>query len=275
MRYASPQGGVLLSALLFGCGAVLVKLGGPSPLMAGIARCIVTAIVLSSIRPKDLMGPRWNSSAYVAAIASVACNFAFVTAFSYTKAAVAISIAYSSPVVCPLIAWMLNGERPKSHEMGLIALGSIGVFVIAYGANSEGMNQIAGVVAALAASLGYSIYIVAQKRVGVRADVVPIGNGIVGLVGLPIFIIFSTQSHQDLVSATWFIANGIVCALAFLLVTQALPRLSTARVSLLTMAEVPFAIILTALVLGEVPNRIELIGIALILTCLVLDGVRR
>ncbi len=229
-----------------------------------------TALLLAAFRPEVFRRGTWNRAAIVAACAAVLCNFAFVAGFAFTKTAVAISIAYSSPLLCPWIAWLWNGERTKARDLWLILLGTVGVLVVASGTVGGGGHHLLGVTAAAVAAIAYAFYIVAQQKLGGRLDVVFVGNSTAAVLGAVIIAIFLSTEKGAAASLGWFSLNGVACAVAFLLVTRAIPRLSAAETGLLTIAEVPCAIGAAALFLGEYPSSTELVGVGIVLLSIVL-----
>jgi drug/metabolite transporter (DMT)-like permease len=270
LKLSHARRDVLLSALLFGFGAVLVKTGGSHAMVAAVMRCLLTAVLLAAFRPEVFRRKAWDHAAIIAACAAVLCNFAFVAGFAFTKTAVAISIAYSSPLLCPWIAWLWNGERTKARDLWLILLGTVGVFVVASGTVGGGGHHLLGAAAAGIAAIAYAFYIVAQRKIGGRLDVVFVGNSTAAVLGAVVVAIFLSAEKGAASSLGWFSLNGAACAVAFLLVTRAIPRLSAAETGLLAIAEVPCAIVAAALFLGEYPSSTELVGVGIVLLSIVL-----
>lgn len=268
---------VLFSAVLFGCGALFVKLGGPHPLIAGEFRCVLAALVLAPLCNLKEARLRFGPRHYLGMLATVSCNFCFVTGFCYAKASVAISIAYTSPLIAPALCWLWMGSAPSRREAALLAVGTAGIFFVGWGSGSASGTSALGVAGAVGAAISYAAFMVTLRGTKHGLEVVCVGNAVAGLALFGLLIPF-LANRGTLDNAGWFTLNGLGCAVAFVLVTTALPRLSLVRASLLTCVEVPAAVVAVALFLGEVPSAVEVLGMLLILgavSCDVLSRDRR
>lgn len=290
----SPRTQVLLAAVCFGTTGTAQALGpdASDPLTVGAARLVVggAALVLVArharrrVRPpRDAppqtaspTPPAWSWWVVLLTGAAVAAyQLTFFAAVARTGVAVGTVVALgSAPAFAGAFDRVANGQRLHARWVRSTTLAVAGV-VLLVGAGGAADVDASGVLLALGAGAGYAGYTVGSKRLMVQGhppeDVMAAGFGTAALLLLPVLV---------LGDADWLFTPGGVAlalflglvptALAYVLFGRGLRRLPSGEVATLTLAEPLTAAALGALVLGERPGPVALLGAGLVLGGLVL-----
>jgi drug/metabolite transporter (DMT)-like permease len=185
-------------------------------------------------------------------------------------------------VVVPLAAWLVLGERPSARVAASVPVVLAGVVLISgvIGAGAFGANPVMGVVFGVATGLAYGGFILVQR--GANADVrrpagplfeATLSAAIITLiVGWPlgeIELVPTWPSHGWLI----LLALGVhVCG--WLLISISLPRLPAAITSVVLTIQPVASVLLGVWILAEAPSVLQLLGVVLILSGLLLATVR-
>jgi DME family drug/metabolite transporter len=183
----------------------------------------------------------------------------------------------SGPVFAGLLAWGALGDRPAGAWVAATGVCVCGLALL----SADGLNggSALGLAAALASGLAYAAYTVAAKRLldagREPAEVMASAFGLGGLLLAPVLL---TQPLAWLGRP-----GGVVLALylglatttaAYLLFGRGLAVLPAGPVTTLVLAEPLVATLLGVALLGERLAPVGLVGAALVLGGLVLQGVR-
>lgn len=283
---AGAVGLVLLAAVLFGTTGTAQALGpdGTTPLGVGAARLGVGGTALLAVLPLLGRSPRraaalWRHPAgQLAALCTALYQVFFFAGVAEAGVALGTLVTIGSgPVFAGLLAWAALGERPLGAWVAATAVCVSGLVLL----SADGLTggSALGLLAALASGLAYAAYTVAAKHLLDRghqpAEVMASAFGLGGLLLAPVLL---TQPLGWLGSP-----SGAVLALylglatttaAYLLFGRGLAVLSAGPVTTLVLAEPLVATLLGVALLGERLAPIGLVGAALVLGGLVLQGVR-
>ncbi len=277
----------ILGALTIAGSAVLVSLADVPPSTAAFFRCAyaLPPLALLAWYERRRYGPRAAGQSRLAWIAGAffaADLIMWHHAISQVGAGLATVLGNTQVVVVPLAAWLFLGERPSARVAISVPVVLTGVVLISgvIGAGAFGENPLLGVIFGVGTGLAYGGFILIQR--GANADVrrpagplfeASLAAALVTLaVGLPlgeIELVPSWPSHGWLL----LLALG-VHVVGWLLISISLPRLPAAITSVVLTIQPVASVFLGVLILAEAPSVFQLLGVALILSGLLLATVR-
>ncbi|MFQ5407193.1 MAG: DMT family transporter [Anaerolineales bacterium] len=184
----------------------------------------------------------------------------------------------SAPVLAGLLAVTVRGERPGRRWFGATALAIAGCALLLSERSALTVDFV-GVVLALGAGLAYALYSVTGKRL---LETQPPDIAMAPVFGLAALILAPALFRNNL---QWLLLPSglaamlhlglLATALAYLLFARGLQAVPVSHAVTLTLAEPLTAATLGLVVLGERLTAPALLGVALILSGLVLLSARR
>jgi len=269
-------------ALTIAFSSILVRLSHTSPSTSAIFRCLYALPLLAvlALREDRRLGRRPARDRRLALVAGVflgADLLCWHRSIADIGAGLSTVLANLQVVAVPLLAWALLAERPGRRVLAALPIVLAGIVLIsgALEQGAYGRDPAAGAVFGVLTGLAYAGFILvlrqssAQRRppagplfdVTVAAAVTTLAGGL--LIG-----------DADLVP-TWP-AHGWLLTLAltsqilgWLLISQSLPRLPAAVASVLLTIQPIGAVILAAIIFGEAPTALQIVGVVALLAGLV------
>lgn len=253
--------------------AVLVRSTGGAVLLG------VVALLLWRRRLSRLLSARRTVVVYgVFAVAGV--QVCYFTAVQTLSVGVALLVEYLAPVLVVGWLWLRTGRRPSARTLagGALALvGIVGVLDVVGGVRVDPV----GVLWALAAAMCLACYfLVLGREPGAEDRLDPavlataglvVGAVVVGvaaLVGLvPVAFGAATTSLAGRTTSAWVPALALVLGctvVAYLAGAAGMARLGATTGSLVSLAEVLFAVLTAWLLLGQRVTPVQLVGTALV-----------
>jgi DME family drug/metabolite transporter len=271
----SPRLLVLAAAVCFGTTGTAQALGpdDTTPLTVGAARIAVGAVLLAlAARGAGAASrPTWRAGTLLAMGVAVAMyQVTFFAAVERTGVGVGTVVALgSAPAFAGVAGWAANGEAVGGRWARSTGLAVAGVAVLVL-AGADATVDAVGVVLALGAGAGYAAYTVAAKRL-IEAGHAPervmaAGFGAAALLLAPLLVTGDARwlAAPSGIALALFL-GAVPTALAYVLFARGLRALSSAETATLTLAEPLTAAALGALVLGERPGALAVVGAALVL----------
>jgi drug/metabolite transporter (DMT)-like permease len=280
---ARPRAMAALGALAIAFSAVLVRLADVSPSTAAVFRCAYAVpILLVLARAEDRRhGPRPPRDRRLAAIAGVFFAIDLVCwhhAIEDVGAGLATVLGNLQVAFVPLIAWGVLHERPGARVLATLPLMLSGIVLIsgALESGAYGDNPAQGVVFGIATGISYAGFILVLRAGGsdLRRPAGPLFDAtwVAAVVALAIG---AAVGDLDLVPSWpahgWLVTLAVTSqVVGWLLIGASLPRLPAALTSVLLTIQPIGAVLLGALIFAERPSALQLLGVATILTGLVL-----
>ena len=273
----------IAGALTIAFSAILVKQAAVSPSTAAIFRCAYAVPLLGVLAwwEDRRLGPRSRRDRALAAVAGVffaADLICWHHAIEDVGAGLATVLGNLQVAFVGLVAWLVLGERPAARLLATLPLVLIGVVLISgvLEQSAYGADPTQGVVYGLATGLAYTGFILVlragsgeQQRVaGPLFDATLVAALVAVVAGLVIGdadLVPSWPAHAWL--ATLALTSQVI---GWLLISASLPRLPAAQTSLLLTIQPVGSVILGAILFAEAPSALQLVGVALILTGLVM-----
>ncbi|MGZ8632820.1 MAG: EamA family transporter [Solirubrobacteraceae bacterium] len=262
---------VLLTALCFGTTGTAQAVGpGASPVAVGAARIVFGGLLLALVaRGLRVRLPRVGAPLIGMAVAVAVYQLSFFAAIRLTGVAVGTVVAIGTgPAAAGALGRLVNGERLSARWAQATALAAAGVVLLA-GDGGAAVDP-TGVALAVTSGVGYASYTVLSKRMldageapeGVMAG----GFGGAGVLLLPVLVAAGPgflATPGGLAMAVYVAA--VPTALAYVLFSRGLRRLSSGETATLVIAEPLTASALGVVALGEHPSAIAGAGALLVL----------
>jgi drug/metabolite transporter (DMT)-like permease len=280
---ARPRAMAVAGALTIAFSAILVKQSGVSPSTAAIFRCAYAIPVLGALawREDRRLGPRGRRDRMLAAIAGIffAADLIFWHhAIEDVGAGLSTVLGNLQVAFVPLAAWLVLGERPGARVLATLPLVLSGVLLIsgALESGAYGDDPTQGVIFGVATGVTYAGFILVlraggsdlRRAAGPLFDatwVAAIAAVAAGVVVGDADLVPTWPAHAWLV--TLALSSQVV---GWLLISASLPRLPAALTSLLLTIQPVCSVMLGAVLFGEAPSALQLVGVVAIVAGLVL-----
>jgi drug/metabolite transporter (DMT)-like permease len=275
-----------LGAFTIAFSSILVKLSHASPSTAAIFRCAYALPVLGMIvwREDRRFGARSWAERWPAALSGVFLAVDLVMwhhSIEDLGAGLATVLANIQVVLVPLVAWAVLSERPSRHLLSALPVAAAGVVLISGVADhgAYGRHPGTGALFGLGAGVTYAAFLLLLRHGGSdrrRGAVAPAGPLFDATVAATItaVVVGVVVGDARLVpawpSAGWLALLALTSqVIGWLLITVSLPRLPAAVTSLLLMIQPAGSLIFGAIIFGESPDAVQLLGVALVLSAVV------
>ncbi len=176
---------LILTAILWSSGGVLIKLIDLNPLaIAGIRSGIAAIIILAYVKKPKIS---WSKSQIIGAGSYAAMVMLFISATKLTTAANAILLQFTAPIYVALFGtWFLGEKTTLLDWLGIgIVLTGLGLFFL----DELSTSGFWGNICALGSGFSFAISTVALRRQksGSPVETILIGNIIAAIICLPFF----------------------------------------------------------------------------------------
>jgi len=273
-----PTLALVAGAFCFSLMTVCVKqLNGRLPVAEVVLGRALISVVLSAALVRraglDPWGQRRGLLA-VRGLVGTAALFAVYGGVMQLPLAAATVLQYLYPSVTALLAWRWLGERPGARLGAAIAVGWLGVLLVArpFGLGGGPALPPLGVATAVAGALLSAVAYVSVRELGrsEHPQVIVLWFPLVSIpLSLPLVVL-----HPVLPSPTefgWLVGVGLFTQLGQIGLTNGLVRLRAARASTISYAQVGFAALWGWWLFGESLEPATLAGAGLILASILLS----
>jgi drug/metabolite transporter (DMT)-like permease len=272
----------VLGAITIAFSSILVRLSHASPSTAAIFRCVyaLPALGLLAWWEDRRYGPRSWQDRRMAVAAGVFFSADLILwhhSIGDVGAGLATVLANIQVVLVPLVAWAVLAERPPRKVLVAVFVALGGVLLIsgvlehgAYGRNPE-----RGAIFGLTAGVAYVGFLMLLRRSGVdlRRPAGPLFDATAVAAVLCVIagaVIGDAHLAPVWPGAGWLITLALTSqVLGWLLITVSLPRMPAAFTSLLLTIQPVGSVALAALIFGESPSTLQLVGVAIVLGAVV------
>jgi drug/metabolite transporter (DMT)-like permease len=285
--------GVLLglgASLAFATSGTFVRPlfdAGWSPGAAVLWRVTCAAVLLLPVGLWVMRGrlrmvlAEWRIIVSFGALAVATAQLMYFAAVSRMSVSIALLIEYMAPVLLVVLAWVRTRHAPSRLVIAGTLASVLGLLCVLdlTGARPDAL----GVVFGFGAMIGAAAYFVLGARpsrlhpLALPAFGLPVGGAVLGLATLVGALPYSAPLVDVQVmgaSMPWWVPLGVVVlaatALAYALGVAGIGLMGERLASFVSLSEVLFAALIAAVVLGEVPNPIQILGGAMIVAGVVL-----
>ncbi len=276
---SSPRLAAVLGAVAISFSGIFYRFSGTSPSTATAFRCAYALPFLGLLmRHEDRQsGGRSRHERLISAGAGVFFASDLVLwshSVQQVGAGLATVLANMSVVVVGLAGWVLLGERPSTRTFAGLPLVLLGAVLIsgAFDRSAYGANPALGVVFGLGAAVCYAGYLLVIRR-GNRDGRHPFGSLFdaswaaaltavgLGLLGGDLDLVPSLPAHAWL-----FIVAITSQVVGYGLINVSLPRLPVVVTSIILLLQPVTTIVFAWLLLAEAPSPIQLGGVVLVMS---------
>jgi drug/metabolite transporter (DMT)-like permease len=267
----------VLGAVTIAFSSIFVRLSHASPSTAAIFRCAYALPVLGLLawlEDRRLGRRDWHDRriAVVSGVFFAADLLLWHNSIKYVGAGLATVLANIQIVLVPLVAWAVLSERPGRRVLAALPIALFGVLLIsgALEHGAYGRDPTRGTLYGLGAGLAYVGFLLLLRRGGsdLRRVAAPLFEATATALVLCV-IAGLIIGDADLVpvwpGAGWLIALALTSqVIGWLLIMISLPRLPAAMTSLTLAIQPVGTVALAALILGETPSPLQLLGVAFV-----------
>jgi drug/metabolite transporter (DMT)-like permease len=279
----------VLGAVAIAFSSILVRLSHASPSTAAIFRCAYALPVLGLLAWHEdrRFGGRTWAERRVATASGVFFAVDLILwhhSIGDVGAGLATVLANIQVVLVPLVAWAVLSERPGRNVLAALPIALLGVLLIsgALEHGAYGRDPARGTLFGLGAGVAYVGFLLLlrhggsdlRRPAGPLFDATATATVVCVLAGLAIG---DADLAPDWPGAGWLITLALTSqVLGWLLITSSLPRLPAALTSLLLTVQPVGSVALAAVIFGESPSLLQLVGVLMVLAALlVATGPRR
>lgn len=265
---------VLAAASIWGMGGLFIRRAAMPPETIAFFRMAVPLAVISVyflVRrhriPREGLGLRLFAS-FLNAIRM----YFYFFAFQYTTISIAVVALYTWPIFATLFALPLNREPISRGRLLYLFLAFIGVLVLYLGSGPAGStagldnSDVIGISSMLLSAAIYAVSVVLLKRArsgGSSFETTFFQNALGALIFGVVYLVGGAPVSGGQI--VWALGLGsIVGLVGFTLFFIGLHRVSTARASNLAYFEIPVAVAVSVVLLGEPLGRPTVVGGAII-----------
>ncbi|MGM0410083.1 MAG: DMT family transporter [Bacillota bacterium] len=189
----------------------------------------------------------------------------FFKAIKTTTIAKATISYYTSPIILNILAIIILKEKLKRKTLISLILGFLGMIFIIYNGKDLTGGQFVGILYGLTAAFFYAFFSITNKKINnlgaIKATFIQSGVATISFIPfiLPITV-------PDLKSIFLLLVMGILhTALALILYLSGLKKIKAQDVGVLSYVDPLSAVLLAALLLGEIPTILTTLGAVLVL----------
>jgi drug/metabolite transporter (DMT)-like permease len=273
----------VLGAFAIAFSSILVRLSHASPSTAAIFRCAYALPVLGPLAwlENHRLGSRSWRQRRLALIAGGFFSVDLVLwhhSIGDVGAGLATVLANIQVAIVPLVAWAVLSERPARRVLAALPIALLGVLLIsgALEHGAYGRDPTRGTLYGIGAGIAYVGFLLALRQGGsdLRRPAGPLFDAtVVGMLGcLVLGLLFGDEHLVPLFPGGWWLITLALTSqvLGWLLITSSLPRLPAALTSLLLTIQPVCSVGLAALIFGESPSPIQLLGVAIVVAALLI-----
>ena len=286
MRTMSPMAAATAGAVCISSSAVLMRLAATSASITALGRCAFALPVLGALALLERRRgapPMPSRSRWLARLAGV---FLAADLILWSHAITAIGAGLGTVVtnlqvlIISLLAWLILGERPRrslvlASPVMLAGLALVGGLADVGGTRAYGTNPSLGVVFGVGVAILYAIYILMLRQAtssgGARTAVAAsLFEATVGATAGSVVLGFAL--HDFHLGHAWPTLGWLALlaltsqVVGWLLITVSMPRLAAGMIGALLLVQPAGSVALSYVILGERPSGLQLLGVALVLT---------
>ena len=255
---------VLIAAVLWSFGGILIKLVTLHPMQISFFRGIFAALVFAIIfRKKAFI---FNGMTFVNGIFYAAILILFVIATKLTTAANAIFLQYTAPIYVLIFEPLINKTEFKRINVITIFVCFVGMILFFMGELS--FKHIEGNIVALLSGIAFAAFLIGMRnnKHEYQFSTIFYGNIIITLICLPMFGAIEALKMTDLIMVA---SLGIIqIGIAYAIFTYGLKRVFAIEASLIGMIEPVLNPVWVMIWYGEIPSFPAIIGGIIIISAI-------
>ncbi|MDT8912379.1 DMT family transporter [Amycolatopsis sp. PS_44_ISF1] len=279
-RTWGPATRVLAGAGCLSASAVLVKVAAVDPATSAFLRCAIALVVLAPLawREYHRSGPLSRRGVVVALIAGVALGADYVMwtrSIFDVGAGIATVLINVQVIVLPLLGLLIDRERTSRRFVLACPVMLAGIVLISGVLEEHGSasNTVRGTVFGVLAGAAYALYLYLTRRQG-KAEPgrtttsLAVSTASAAATSAALSPLSSGIHLGSIGPGSWLAMIGLAVlgqVLAWLLINSGSPLLPANQTAALLLTQPVATVVLSLLVLAEVPSALEVGGMVLVL----------
>lgn len=275
-------------AVCIAFSGILVRLADEPPSTAALYRCAYAVPVLAALAAweRRRYGPRSGGQRALSVVAGLFFAGDLILwhhSIAAVGAGLATVLGNVQVVLVPLAAWALLRERPEARVVAAVPVVLIGVVFISgvLGAGAYGDDPALGVLFGVTTAVMYTGFLLVL-RAGNRDLRRPAGPLFYATAASAVATLPAGAALGELELEPSWPAHGWLVALAlssqvlgWLLISLALPRVPAALTSVVLTLQPVLSVVFAVVLLDEAPSDVQLAGIAIVISGILLATVGR
>ncbi|MCF0130105.1 MAG: EamA family transporter [Pseudobutyrivibrio sp.] len=253
---------ILISAISFATGGLLIKLNTWSPMSINGVRCVFALMLFYPFYKSRGHKFMFNKTVLLGAIANTGMCITFVTANKLTTAANTIVLQFTLPIHIILLLWIFWKKKPNKVEVCTALISFIGI--LCFFLDNITFTGMVGNILAIVSGFLYAVVFLIKKMPGSDFESSAALSFVINfIIGLPFFLQEGSYSQLDFIT---IILLGVVqLGLSYVFLAKGLDTVSPVGASLISMAEPILNPILVAVFYGETIGIVSIIGVIIVL----------
>lgn len=253
---------VLLSAVCFSLGGILIKLIPWGSVSINGARCFFALIVLIIYMKINKHKFKINKTVVFGAVCNFLMAITFVMATKMTSAANAIVLQFTEPIFVILAMWLIFKRKPSKNA--IIACVAVFFGILCFFLEKLTLTGMIGNLLAIFSGLTYSgVFLIKSFKDGDFESSLLISHLMSIAVGIP-YLISETEFNFSI----WvyvILLGAVQLGFAYIFLSKGLDRVSAVTASLTSTIEPILNPILVAIFYGETIGFVSIIGAAIVI----------
>lgn len=252
---------VLLSAICFALGGVLIKFIPWSPITIQGVRSIFSSFVIGGYMLYARRKFVFNKSVLFGAICNMIMAFTFVAATKMTTAANAIVLQFTEPIFVILIMWLFYKKRPKKEAVFTCILVFSGILCFFF--ESLSMGGMLGNVLAIISGFFYALVFMMKRFPGADFESsILLSNAMSILFAIPAYV--NETTNTPVIWGCVILLGAVQCGLSYVFLSKGLDYVSPVTASLTSTIEPILNPLLVAAFYGEKVGMLAIVGAVLV-----------
>ncbi len=255
---------VLIAAILWSTGGILIKLISLQPLQITFFRAIFAAAVFAIAFRKQAF--IFNGKTFINGLFYAAILILFVIATKLTTAANAIFLQYTAPIYVLIFEPLINKTEFKRINVITILACFTGMVLFFMGELS--FNHYTGNIIALLSGVAFAAFLIGMRynKHEYQFSTIFYGNILIILFSIPSMLTIQSLSLRDFTMVAFL---GIFqIGIAYAIFTYGLKRVFAIEASLISMIEPALNPVWVVLWYGEIPSFFAIIGGIIIISAI-------
>ena len=293
-RTIPPMGAAAAGAACISSSAVLMRLAATSASITALGRCAFALPVLGALallerrRGAPPMPSRRRWLARLAGVFLAADLIVWSHTITAIGAGLGTVVGNLEVLIISLLAWLVLGERPRrslvlASPVMLAGLALVGGLADVGGSRAYGTDPGLGVVYGVGVAILYAIYILMLRQATSSAGPGPAAApGTRAAAAAPLFeatvgatagsVVLGLALRDFHLGPAWPTLGWLALlaltsqVVGWLLITVSMPRLAAGMIGALLLIQPAGSVALSYVILGERPSALQLAGVVLVLT---------
>lgn len=260
---------MMLTALLWSTGGLLIKLVEWHPMaIAGARSGISVLVLLPFIKINKKM---FHLHGILGALAYALTVLLFVNANKLTTSANAIFLQFTAPIWVVIFSRIFLKERARRSDIFsiLIIFVGMGFFFV----ETMDSGKLFGNIIALLSGVSFASMLLLLRHEANESplSIIVVGNLITFIVGIPFYFISGVPSGRSIIGL--LLLGVFQIGIAYLFYAKSVKRLSTVEAILIPVIEPLLNPVWVLLFLGESPGKMAILGGVIVITTLVFRSI--